>query len=182
MKPNAFIFGVAGAIFLLVFAVSSSTASEGGFRPIKTGLWEIEWHTNWAMFVVRNDWRPMEDRARISAEALKHPLYQRACVTERKSERPDTVVLKNDGCNLETGTAGDGVIRKDGTCRGRKDGITELHVTITSRSPETAFIEVKAILDPAAGYPVIETYKMRWISADCGDLLPGTIRPTHPPQ
>lgn len=169
------ISALAGAVLVLT-AVSARSASPD--IPIKTGLWEIEWHTNWAMFVVRHDGQPPEERARVSEQALEHALYKRACVTDSGAKRPETVVLTTDSCKLER--ASDSVAKLDGICSGRKDGITELHITITSKSPKTAVIGVKATLDPTAGYPVIETYDMRWISADCGDLPPGTTRPVRP--
>lgn len=180
MKRGVVRFGAAA--FLLILGASAGAASESGSQSIKTGLWQIEWHTNWGMFVVRHDWQPMEERAQVSAQALEHALYKRACVTQSGALHPDTVVLNYEGCKLETRQAGEGVAAVDGTCSGRKDGITQLHVTITSKSPDAALVEFKGTLDPAAGYPVLETYKMKWISADCGDLPPGAIRPSPKPE
>lgn len=166
MKPYRWAFGT-----LFVFCAASGAFAEG---PVKAGLWDIEWHTNWAMFLVRNDRSSMEHRESVSAQALKHPLYKRACLAQ--TDHPDAVVLRYDGCKLETKVSKD-VVNRDGLCGGRKDGISEMHVGIITKSPEAVFIQMKASLDPQAGYPLLESYDMRWISADCGDLPAGATRP-----
>ncbi len=181
MSAKAWVLAAVGA-GLLAATASAQRLPGDASRPVKPGLWQITEHNNWGMFVVRHDLRPPEERARISAEFLKHTFFKRACMNEEQAKHPDRFALPADGCKAEAVRSAGRITTLDAVCSGNRDGTRKAHVADQFDSPEHLMIEVTRTLDPEAGYPVLETYDMRWLSADCGDLPAGGMRYISRPQ
>jgi len=101
---------------------------------------------------------------------------KRACLNAEQEKHPDSVVLRDHGCKPGTVRSAGRTTTLDAVCENTNNGSRDVHLVLTFDSPKHVSVDVRRTLDPEAAYPAIENYDMHWVSADCGDIPPGTAR------
>jgi hypothetical protein len=139
----------------------------------KSGLYELRKFSNLAMINRRDLVGTMPFvQHRASAEALAQPGPEfQLCVPPEGPQPFGAIVGLSSSCSYSNVLATPHGFAADVRCQGRF-----VHIAFDATAPDRREITVIGERKPSAAVPRTEKYRIHWISSDCGDLPPRTVR------
>lgn len=161
-----------GAILAMAAAAADDTLpSIPTGRP---GLYEFRKFSNMAMFIARNlSKSPAEEQQKLSAETLVRPgpVFQ-LCVPQDDTKLLGAVAGMKPGCTYSNVVTAEHGFSADASCA----KASPMHITFEAKTTEHREITVSGQSMPNAAVPLIEKFDINWISPNCGDIPPGSLR------
>ncbi len=139
----------------------------------KPGLYEVRKTSNMAMFIAYNlSKSPAAEQQKMSTESLAHPgpVFQ-LCVPQDGAKLLNAVAGMRPDCTYSNVVTAEGGFSADASC----GKAPSMHITFEAKTPEHRESTLTAPMQNAA-VPLVEKYEANWISANCGDIPPGSMR------
>jgi len=164
------------AVLVSIATVAAATEStEPSIPAAKPGLYEVRKTSNIAIFIARDySNTPIEEQKRLSDVALARPgpTFQ-ICITPESAPVLDQMAGKQPGCSNANVQSGPHGFVADVSC----DAKPPVHIDFRLDTPEHRSVIVSGGRLANAAISLIESYDIRLLSADCGTLKPGAIKP-----
>ncbi len=161
-----------GAIVAMIAAAAQDSVPS--MPPVKPGLYEFRKFSNMAMFIARNlSKMPAEEQQKLSDEFLARPgpVFQ-LCVPPDGAKLLGAVAGIMPSCTYANVATTEHGFSADASCA----SAPAIHITFASTTPEHREVTVSAQPMPNTAVPLIDKYDINWISSDCGNTPPGSLR------
>lgn len=109
----------------------------------------------------------------MSAESLARPgpVFQ-LCVPQDGAKLLDTVAGMNTSCTYANVARTEHGFSADASCA----KAPAVHIAFEASTPEHREVTVSGQPMPNAAVPITDKYDIDWVSSDCGDIPPGSLR------
>jgi hypothetical protein len=165
--------------------------------PTKPGLWQMEKHTNLAIFIAPA--ASAADAAKRSEQVLAGPgMKLLACLTPELLQKHFDITSSGIGCTVGAPQHSGDAVTVDSVCHERKihtiyrlapdgsvasmtsirlGGPTTQRSEVRFNSPEHLTVEVSMNAPGEQGVPILDRWDFRWLSADCQGLALDEFKP-----